>query len=284
MATIFRRLLHLVRWSRHDADLREEIATHRARSGRTRCSAMDWGQRRPRGPVVEPWATSRSPSKRPATRGRRGCSTPSSRMCGLPSAGCARARVLGRHPSARSHSGSAPIRRSSRSSTASSFARCPSASRAASRCSLMDRGRIRSGRRSTHARQACSTARSPGRGGLQPDGGRSHHFCRRRIRQRPLLRPARRKHGAGRGSSRHRAAGFSARWRPHPCGAGPWRGRQLVGGTVRRAVALRGAGEGSDDVRSCRGRAAGCRGRGGVGACTPRRAARPGDRTAVRTE
>jgi hypothetical protein len=30
MKTLFRRLLHLLRWSRHDADLREEIETHRA--------------------------------------------------------------------------------------------------------------------------------------------------------------------------------------------------------------------------------------------------------------
>ena len=30
MNTLFRRLLHLFRWSRHDADLREEIETHRS--------------------------------------------------------------------------------------------------------------------------------------------------------------------------------------------------------------------------------------------------------------
>ena len=30
MKTLFRRLLHLLRWSRHDADLREEIETHRS--------------------------------------------------------------------------------------------------------------------------------------------------------------------------------------------------------------------------------------------------------------
>ena len=30
MKTLFQRLLHLLRWSRHDADLREEIETHRS--------------------------------------------------------------------------------------------------------------------------------------------------------------------------------------------------------------------------------------------------------------
>ena len=30
MNTLFRRLLHLLRWSRHDADLREEIEAHRS--------------------------------------------------------------------------------------------------------------------------------------------------------------------------------------------------------------------------------------------------------------
>ena len=30
MNTLFRRLLHFLRWSRHDADLREEIETHRS--------------------------------------------------------------------------------------------------------------------------------------------------------------------------------------------------------------------------------------------------------------
>src|SRR5437899_11845417 len=30
MKTLFRRLLHLLRWSRHGADLREEIETHRS--------------------------------------------------------------------------------------------------------------------------------------------------------------------------------------------------------------------------------------------------------------
>src|ERR1700754_2925704 len=30
MKTLFQRLLHVLRWSRHDADLREEIETHRS--------------------------------------------------------------------------------------------------------------------------------------------------------------------------------------------------------------------------------------------------------------
>ena len=52
MARFFRRLLHLLRWSRHDADLREEIETHRAlrqdaleRAGLTPADAVDASRR-----------------------------------------------------------------------------------------------------------------------------------------------------------------------------------------------------------------------------------------------
>ena len=60
------------------------------------------------------------------------------------------ARVQGSQssPSARSRSGSAPIRRCSRSSTASSCARCLCGTQEASCCSPTDRGRIPCGRRS----------------------------------------------------------------------------------------------------------------------------------------
>jgi hypothetical protein len=58
MITLFRRVLRLLRWSRHDADLREEIETHRSlrqdaleRGGLGRDDAA-WASRRAMGNVT----------------------------------------------------------------------------------------------------------------------------------------------------------------------------------------------------------------------------------------
>ena len=56
MNTFLRRLLHFLRRSRHDADLREEIETHRA-LGRPRSSVTASRPTTRRGRANGPWGT-----------------------------------------------------------------------------------------------------------------------------------------------------------------------------------------------------------------------------------
>ena len=92
MRALLRRLLHLLRRSRHDADLRDEIEAHRA-LGRTRSSATASRPATRRRRAGGRWATSRSPSRTHATYGRCACSTACGRMSGPRFADCARVRA-----------------------------------------------------------------------------------------------------------------------------------------------------------------------------------------------
>ena len=93
MNTLFRRLLHVLRWSRHDADLREEIEAHRA----LRQAALErdgLGARR-RG-AGEPAGDGQRHARRRGRTRRVGdaCARPAcDRMSGPRFAGCARARA-----------------------------------------------------------------------------------------------------------------------------------------------------------------------------------------------
>ncbi len=149
MNTLFRRLLYLLRRlaPRRRSCARRSRPT--ARSGRPRSSVTASTRRRGAG---EPSGDGQRHARRRGRTRRVGDARARQRAAGRPRRGSRPTQESGLHSSsssARSRSGSAPIRRCSRSSTASSCARCLFGIRQASRCSPTDRGRIPCGRRSS---------------------------------------------------------------------------------------------------------------------------------------
>ena len=161
MTSLIRRLWYRMTQTRHDADLAEEIETHR----QLRQAQLERDGPLPRRRGAGEPARPRQPDARPGGRpGGMDLRVDRTRLAGprrWPCAGCATARRSRWSRSARSRSASAPTRRCSRSSTACCCASCRYASRPASSSSTRARTRIRSGRPSRRRRRRCSRAPSP---------------------------------------------------------------------------------------------------------------------------